>query len=47
MFLRINKILGTFVQTGGFPIKLAKDGKTPLIMTEPREVTPATLSLVS
>jgi len=29
---------GTFVQSGGFPIKLAKDGKTPLIMSDPREI---------
>eukprot|EP00331_Platyophrya_macrostoma_P002704 CAMPEP_0176424556 /NCGR_PEP_ID=MMETSP0127-20121128/10898_1 /TAXON_ID=938130 /ORGANISM="Platyophrya macrostoma, Strain WH" /LENGTH=505 /DNA_ID=CAMNT_0017805617 /DNA_START=6 /DNA_END=1523 /DNA_ORIENTATION=+ len=29
---------GTFVQSGGFPIKLAKDGKTPLLMSEPREI---------
>mgnify|MGYP002621380038 FL=1 len=29
---------GTIVQNGGFPIKLAKDGKTPLILSEPKEV---------
>jgi len=29
---------GTLVQNGGFPIKLAKDGKTPLIVEEPKEV---------
>jgi 3-oxoacid CoA-transferase len=29
---------GTLMETGGFPIKLDKDGKTPLIISEPREV---------
>jgi 3-oxoacid CoA-transferase len=29
---------GTVVQEGGFPIKLASDGKTPVIKSEPREV---------
>lgn len=30
--------IGTVVQNGGFPIKLKSDGKTPDIVSQPKEV---------